>query len=322
MKDYNIAVASDCNYIGFVSILFASIIANKKDDENITFHILANNIPEVQIQRLKEQLGNNRLCVYSITDFQKKLHITLPNTIAVTSYARLFLAEILPDTINEVLYLDCDIVVDQSLFGIFSLDITNYAVAGVLDTLPNEESKREIGLQKNDPYINAGVLYINLRKWRTDRAKDHFIDFLLQHDGCVHHHDQGIINAVLNKSKLIIGPEYNLTSNYFTHKYSYLKKRNNPFYTYEEIEKAKKNPVIIHFTEGFIDRPWVIGSKHPFKNVFLKYKKASIIASEPLQASKKTWYVKLLGYEFMHLPLIFYQITSFLLSLLSKIIRK
>lgn len=322
MKEYNIVVASDCNYIGFVSILFASILSNKKEDENIIFHVLANNIPSPKIQQLKEQIGNNDLYVYPITDFQKRLNTTLPDTIAVTSYARLLLADILPETVNEVLYLDCDIIVNQSLSRIFSLDISNYAVAGVLDTLPNMESKRKIGLQENDPYINSGVLYINLRKWRIDQIKDHFINFLLQHNGCVHHHDQGIINAVLNKSKLIIGPEFNLTSNYFTHKYNYLKKRNNPFYTYEEIERAKKNPIIIHFTEGFLDRPWVIGSKHPFKNKFLIYKKASIIADEPLQISKKNWYVKLLGYEFTHLPLIFYQTTSLLLSLLSKLIKK
>lgn len=322
MKEYNIVVASDCNYIGFVSILFASILSNKKEDENIIFHVLANNIPSPKIQQLKEQIGNNDLYVYPITDFQKRLNTTLPDTIAVTSYARLFLAEILPESVNEVLYLDCDIIVNQSLSRIFSLDISNYAVAGVLDTLPNKESKRKIELSENDPYINAGVLYINLRKWRTDQIKDHFMTFLLQHNGCVHHHDQGIINAVLDKSKLIIGPEFNLTSNYFTHKYNYLKKRNNPFYTYEEIERAKKNPIIIHFTEGFLDRPWVIGSKHPFKNKFLIYKKASIIADEPLQISKKNWYVKLLGYEFTHLPLIFYQTTSLLLSLLSKLIKK
>lgn len=322
MKEYNIVVASDRNYIGFVSILFTSILSNKKEAENIIFHVLANNIPSPKIQQLKEQIGNNDLYVYPITDFQKRLNTTLPDTIAVTSYARLFLAEILPKSVNEVLYLDCDIIVNQSLSRIFSLDISNYAVAGVLDTLPNKESKRKIGLSENDPYINAGVLYINLRKWRVDQIKDHFITFLLQHNGCVHHHDQGIINAVLNKSKLIIGPEFNLTSNYFTHKYNYLKKRNNPFYTHEEIERAKINPVIIHFTEGFLDRPWVIGSQHPFKNKFLEYKRASIIANEPLQASKKTWYVKLLRYEFTHLPLIFYQITSFLLSLLSKLIKK
>ena len=115
---------------------------------------------------------------------------------------------------------------------------------------------------------------------------------------------------------------WNLTGFTECLQYNYLKKRNNPFYTYEEIERAKKNPIIIHFTEGFLDRPWVIGSKHPFKNKFLIYKKASIIADEPLQISKKTWYVKLLGYEFTHLPLIFYQTTSLLLSLLSKLIKK
>ena len=86
MKKYNVVVASDCNYIGFVSILFASILSNKKKDENIIFHVLANNIPSLKIQQLREQIGNNDLNIYPITDFQKKLnttpvsytHLTLP----------------------------------------------------------------------------------------------------------------------------------------------------------------------------------------------------------------------------------------------------
>lgn len=94
-----------------------------------------------QIEQLKEQVGSQSLSVYTITDFQKRLNTKLPNTIAVTSYARLFLSEILPDTINEVLYLDCDIIVNNSLENIFSLNMSDYAVAGVLDTLPNEKAK-------------------------------------------------------------------------------------------------------------------------------------------------------------------------------------
>lgn len=321
MKEYNIVVASDRTYIGLVSVLFASILSNKGQDEKIVFHLLANDIPSSSLDPLLNQMKNEVLHVYPIENLKALLKVTVPPTIAITAYARLFLTELLPGSIDKILYLDCDIIVNQSLNELFSNNIDNYYVAGVLDTLPNNDSKIKVGMASDNPYINSGVLFINLKKWRDERIINKFLDFLLLYNGRVHHHDQGIINAVLDK-KLIIGPEFNLTSNYFTHKYSYLKKRNYPFYLQNEIEFAKHNPVIIHFTEGFLDRPWFIGSKHPYANKFLEYKKQSIIAGQPLQKSKKTWYVKLLGFEFINMPLPFYQITSLLFSLLSKIKRK
>lgn len=321
MKEYNIAVASDRTYIGLVSVLFASILSNKRQDEKIVFHLLANDIPSSSLDPLLNQMKNEEFHVYPIENLNSLLKVTVPPTIAITSYARLFLTELLPESIDKILYLDCDIIVNQSLNELFSYGIGDYYVAGVLDTLPNNDSKIKVGMAPIDPYINAGVLLINLKRWRDESVLNRFLDFLLLHDGKVHHHDQGIINAVLDK-KLIIGPEFNLTSNYFTHRYSYLKKRNSPFYQQNEIEAAKKNPVIIHFTEGFFDRPWFIGSKHPYTYKFLEYKKQSIIAVQSLQESKKTWYVKLLGFEFINMPLPFYQITSFLFSLLSKIKKK
>lgn len=320
MNEYNVVVASDRNYIGFVSVLFASILATKKEDERIRFHVLANDIPIDFLNPLYAQMKNEELSIYPIENLKEKLGIQVPNTIAITSYARLFLAEILPSSIDRVLYLDCDIIINDSLGSLFSIDLTDYYVAGVLDTLPNNDSKLKVGLSDKDSYINAGMLLINLEKWRSDNVMTLFLDFLQKHNGCVHHHDQGIINGVLKK-KYILNPEFNLTSNYFTHKYSYLKKTNNPFYSFETIARAKANPIIIHFTEGFLDRPWVKGSKHPFRNRFLEFKKMSIIADEPLQESKKTWYVKLLGFEFIHLPLFFYNTTSYFLSFFSKILK-
>jgi lipopolysaccharide biosynthesis glycosyltransferase len=85
---------------------------------------------------------------------------------------------------------------------------------------------------------------------------------------------------------------------------------------------AKNNPVILHYTEGFLDRPWIKSSNHPYKNVFLKYKAMSYWKNEPLESSKKTWYVKLLGWEFLHMPLFFYNVTSWGLSVVTKLMNK
>ena len=56
-------------------------------------------------------------------------------------------------------------------------NIDDYSVAGVKDVGP-DYVKTAIGLDKNAEYINAGVLLINLEKWRRINIEDKFIKLL------------------------------------------------------------------------------------------------------------------------------------------------
>ncbi len=314
-KEFNVVVASDNNYAGQVSVLLASILDHLQQGERLVLHLLANGIDDAKLRYLRQQMGQRgSLQVYDTSNIAQRLGVEVPATIAITAYARLFVDRLLPATVGTVLYLDCDIVVNRPIAPLMATDLSQVAMAGVLDTLPNTEAKTKVGLAPTDPYYNSGMLLINLDCWRRVGMSAKFLDFLLAHNGKVHHHDQGIINGVLAGQILTLPPEYNLTSNYFSHQYDYVARRNNPFYTRQQVEHAIQHPVVIHYTEGFLDRPWVATSKHPLRATYLHYRSQSMLAGEPLQRSRKTWYVKLLGWEFMHLPLPFYNATSWLLG--------
>ena len=45
------------------------------------------------------------------------------------------------------------------------------------------------------------------------------------------------------------------------------------FYVQNQIDKAKKDPVIVHFAGRSIDRPWFINSEHPFTVEYRNYMK-------------------------------------------------
>ena len=302
-KHLHIALASDDNYAEFVAIVITSLFTTNKNFDEISIHLLSNKIQSQTIYRLKQLIESKcgKLFVYDISNIQDKLTISVPTTISISSYSRLFLAEIIPNDINQILYLDCDIIINNDLTEIWSTSLKREYIGGVLDTLPNNESKIAIGLTKNDEYVNAGMLLINLKKWRKDNIQRQFIDFLFQYNGNVHHHDQGIINAVCT-DKLILHPKYNLTSTYLSHPYWLLNKTNTPFYTQQEVSDAIANPYIIHFTEGFYNRPWIANSKHPLAHLFERYWEMANWEKIKYREDNRKIIVKILSWIFLNTP--------------------
>lgn len=318
----HIALASDNNYAEFVAVVMASALANNTN--YLHFHLLSNGIEESTIHLLSKQIPADRgeLHIYDIHDLRNRLQVSIPNTIAISAYARLFLPSLLPVNISKVLYLDCDIVVSSDISEFWNTDLHDKYLAGVLDTLPNNESKLQVGLSANAPYINSGVLLINLDLWRKDNLQQKFIDFLLAHNGQVHHHDQGIINGVCKDRISIVHPRYNCTSNYFSHPYYLLRRTNHPFYTRQECEEATSHPAILHFTEGFYNRPWITNSLHPMASVYHYYHNMTPWSNTPLRKDKRTRLVRFLSWEFLHLPYPIYDFSAKCVTRIAKLIKR
>lgn len=320
----HIAVASDENYARFVASLIVSVIdSNSGDFERITFHLLSNNISSAALQKIRSHVDGSQseLHVYDISNLDTCLGIEVPPTIALTAYARLFLNRLIPNAVSRILYLDTDIIVVGSLLELWRSELKNYYIGGCLDVFEGTASKTNIGLAATAPYINSGVLLINLDKWRSDRLDIRFMDFLKAQDGHVHHHDQGIINAVCKDKLLLLPPQYNMHSTVFSHSYELIKRITNPYYTLSEFNNAHANPRIIHFTEGFYNRPWKQHCKHPYRNAYTKYAVKTAWRDEPLLRDDRSMAVKLLSHTFLSLPYPCYKALSRLLGTLKNLIR-
>lgn len=316
-KHLHIAIAADDNYARFAATLIYSVItSNTTYFDGITFHLLSNNINPSNVAKIESLIHYNHidLKIYDISDLSKRLGIEVPQTIALTSYARLFLTQIISPDISRILYLDTDIVVLSNLSSLWEYDLSQYYVGGCLDIFDGTKAKTDIGLDKTDPYINAGMLLINLDNWRKADLPSKFLRFLLKHNGKVHHHDQGIINGVCKQKVLLLPPEYNIHSSVISHPYRLISKITIPYYSREEYEYALNNPVIIHFTEGFYNRPWKKNCRHPYKQTFLNIQENTPWADVPMMPDKRTSVVKLLSFVFLNFPYPVYKITSRIIS--------
>ena len=317
-KDLHVVLATDNNYAEFVAVVIVSLLQTNPQFDSIHVHLLANGVNDATIQKLQRHIpqGRGQLHVYDISDLEQRLGIQVPNTIAISAYARLFMASLLPADLDRVLYLDCDIVVSDNIIEFWKTNLDGFLVAGVLDTLYSVAAKTDVGLSTDAPYVNSGVLLINLKSWREENMQQCFLDFLLSHNGHVTHHDQGIINATCHGRMQIVHPRFNLASNYLSHPYILLTSMNNPFYSKNEVEEAKIHPAIIHFTQGFYNRPWVKNSKHPFAKQFNYFHKQTEWAEMPLRPDNRSLVVQILSWEFLNLPLWVYNLTQRIIKLI------
>ena len=300
----HIAVSSDSNYSKLVSILLVSLFENNQWADYITIHLLSNNIDEENIKHIKEHIPRDKgeLKIYDISDIACRLKIDVPETIAISSYSRLFLSSLLNEDIDKVIYMDVDAIVWGSLRDLWCLDLDDNHIAGVLDDVALY-AKKAIGLKNNDAYVNAGFLLINLKQWRKENVESKILDYLIAHNGNVFHHDQGLINAVCNR-KMILPVNYNMVTNFFVFPYKSFKQK--PFYSEKEMIDGKEHPIFIHFTAWVANRPWMTNCKHPLKDSFLMYKAKSLYRDAPLEKDSRSKKLKILASLYYHFKPLYY----------------
>jgi len=291
--DLQVAYSSDDNYAQHVGVSMLSLFENNKEFDDIVIYILENNISvdnKSKLSIIAKSYGR-KITFTEISSLLDKISLNIGNSIAVSSYARLFLSSVVPSEVEKILYIDCDSVITNSLAELWKTDLSACYIAGVADTVSQySENFTEIGLQEVDMYINAGMILIDLNKWRINNAEQKFIDFIAQRNGKVRHHDQGTINGVLHNYCKIIHPQYNVMSVFFTMTKDQIIKyynMNGYYYSEEELREAIRMPVIIHYTPGFVGRPWVKDCKHPLKNMYIKYLQMTPWKDVPLQKDNR-----------------------------------
>jgi lipopolysaccharide biosynthesis glycosyltransferase len=286
----NIVYSSSDSYSMLCGISMLSVFENNQEVEDIHAFIIDNNISEANknnlliiANRYKRQLTFvNKVNLEKLTG--TKINVGPWN---ISTFFRLFLGAILPKDVERVMYFDCDTIIRHNLTEIYNLDLGNCIVAGA-DDCRSDNYRKEIGLNHGDVYINNGFLLINLKKWRELSLDSEFISFISSHHGDITYVDQGVLNGVLSKKKLIkeIPPKYNAQRIFFDFKFKEILKLRKPEHhcTEEIYNEAITDPIIVHFTPTFITgtRPWNLNDKHKFTSEFLHYKLLTPWANIPL----------------------------------------
>ena len=268
----NVVYAANENYAPLVWVSVKSLLEhNYKCFGLIKVYLISDGIKNDSLDKIEQVIKefDGELIVIDINAFDQYLrNIQLLFAGGKTSYARLFIGEKISE--EKILYLDCDTYVNNSLLDLWETDISQYYVAGVQDIVV-PRLRLEVDLLVDDPYINAGIMLINLDKWRKDSISEQFINYIVSKEGSVPCHDQGTINHVCKGNILVLPCRYNVMTPLLSMKGHELKNLYDlaDYYSDEEVSTAVKKPAIIHFTAGWFIRPWFSNSNHPYRDKFI-----------------------------------------------------
>ena len=243
----DICLSSDDNYAKYMGTTMASILSNSKEDEEIYFHLLDGGITEENKNRLLS-LKKIKDCTILFYNSQN-----IKFSYGIVHCLRLNISNILVN-VDKLLYLDCDVIVTNSLKELFEMDINDNYVIAVEDGNLNSvlSYKKMNGLTENNTYFNSGMLMINNRLWINDNIDQKFYDDYLKY-GITSYADQDILNRVLKDKVIITDIKWN-------------------FLSYKKIHNSAPNISEVNIIHYVSNKPWTENiSKGFFADEFWKY---------------------------------------------------
>ena len=258
-------------YAPLLGISLTSLLYNNKE-EKFNIYILSNGIKMNNIELLKKtcQKYRAKLNIINILNFEKKISFDIDMCgYNITTMARLFLADLLPQEVEKILYLDCDTMINNSIMEFWNTDIEKKYIAAVPEFLMPLEKRLSIGMKKENIYYNAGVLLINVKKWREQNLAQTFMEYYASCNGILQYNDQDIINYCCTKQSQPVSVDFDFFPVLYWYRSSYIHKI-QPLYkkiSKEQLTRIKKKPAIVHFVGD--ERPWVKGNHVPYRKDYI-----------------------------------------------------
>jgi lipopolysaccharide biosynthesis glycosyltransferase len=239
-----------CNpsYCQHLAVTLVSLLANNRTNRFELHLILSARNPSLET-RLWRSLAPYSNFTLEIHDFPlaEYAHFFVDNHVTVDTYCRIFAANVLSPDIDKILYLDSDLIVLDDLRDLWATDISAYAAAAVPE--PYGLFRREfLGIPLDRPYVNAGVMLINLRRWRAEGLPQRLGRFIETHGSNLWYWDQDAINANLYDAILPLPHRWNVQAQVY--KLRWRRYRNSE----SSIREACLRPAILHYSTA--EKPW------------------------------------------------------------------
>lgn len=169
----------------------------------------------------------------------------------VQIYYRLAAPYLLPSSLDRILYLDVDTIIINSLETVYDTDFNGNYFAACTHTKEFLQKVNQVRLQTEDdvPYINTGVMLMNLPLLRRYLDLSEIRRYALDHQHTLILPDQDILTALYGGNvKILDSLRYNLSDRTL---FAYNAERNH-----EKLDLAwvRENSVIIHYFGK--NKPW------------------------------------------------------------------
>ncbi|GAB4456933.1 MAG: glycosyltransferase family 8 protein [Armatimonadaceae bacterium] len=200
----------DNNFAMPLAVMLYSALANLRPDIPVHLYVLDNGIKEESKEEINRVLRQSSLpprrldIYYCLADMSAYRDLKTGDWLNVSTYLRLTMPQLLPVSCNRALYIDGDMIVERDLWELWQMPLNDWDILAVRDygigyaaapmgILPY----KELNLEPETPYFNAGIMVVSLNKWRNKKIVPAAFDYMVRYQDIISQADQEALNAVV-----------------------------------------------------------------------------------------------------------------------------
>lgn len=242
----NIMMGINNKYVFPTKVMLTSLCENNKFEKHFVYILYdRKNLTKENIESIKilEKQYEIEICPIEI---DAELFANCPTDfhLSIETYFRFMTQEVLPESVDRVLWLDADIIINKCLKEFYYQDFDDKAIV-VCRTSNNkaEEFLKKLELNPKVGYFNAGVILFDLDNIRKKITTQTFFDCLEENREKIAWLDQDVLNIVFADDKKLLEQQvYNFT--FFS----------DTLFSKDELEKIKQEIYILHYIGA--EKPW------------------------------------------------------------------
>jgi lipopolysaccharide biosynthesis glycosyltransferase len=253
-----VACASDQHYIRPLAAMLRSVVDNFSGGRPLEFFIIQSGISQSDRERIVAGWPVNARATWIETSESEFAGLPLWGRMPVSTYYKLALPDLLPESTGRALWLDSDVIVLDDIAVLWDTDHGKLPLAAVQDPIVPRVSSacgirnwRQLGLEPSSKYFNAGVMLIDVDAWRAERVAERAMDYLKRHHRSVTFWDQEGLNVALAGRWMVLESRWN-------HNASIPARR-----------AAAELPSIAHFAGGL--KPWRYPTRDQLRSLYYVY---------------------------------------------------
>jgi UDP-glucose:(galactosyl)LPS alpha-1,2-glucosyltransferase len=248
MASMNLLYCFDENYNVQAFNSISSFIENNNCE--ISVYILHNN-PESFKEFQKKLKSKDNVKELDIKKFLET-SFDFPNLheshVSEATYYRLFIAGYIPEYVDSAIYVDADVICINNFYDYYNdlikrLRDSDKTIAARNAPFRDEGEKERLmkALNIKNNYFNAGVMFIDLKKWRNLKIEDNLIKILKSEKNNIKFWDQDVLNKAFDGDYIYIDYRFNFIVDQYTSK--------KQITDYKDI-------LLLHYAGSF--KPWTV----------------------------------------------------------------
>ena len=255
-----IAFGCDAGYLQPLTIAISSVLTSARDPKRLRFWLVTKSLDSAALAPLQTLIRNRGATLETRTPMEAVAVERMPlgEHFTEATYYRLMMPEVLPDAVTKLIYLDSDVIVRHPIEDLWAVDLEGLSTAAVFN--PRALNYRQMGLDRESDYFNAGVLVMDLGAWRKQRIHQRALQFAVESSDQLLCADQDAINHILAGAWKRLDLRWNQQFKFFKHSAGFLR------VPWLELRRARSAPYIVHYSTN--TKPWHSDNQHPWRHLY------------------------------------------------------